>query len=475
MRRWSPESADSRVGFVPVLAANLLPLGGVFVLGWDPVTLAFIYFVEMLFAILFGGLKALFAQRPPIEDEDGIFRVGNDQLARKCGAVELVEWLPPVYPRNVPFALGIPYYAGFIGLYLIAALSEFVSPFALLADPVVAFSVFALVCVQAAEVGWRFVGQRQYERVSPDTVIEKPVRQTFVLLFAVLGLGTAGETLLLGVVVVVKIVGDWARFRDPEDGFFGWLAGPESEASPEPVAVPDEEPETTITVNRRTVLATGSLRGLVRTTFTLLFVVLVLPVALESSGLTATDPLGIVLTLVLFGTVLPAAVCRYTLQYYLTHGTMAYQRRGETLVAYDTLVESPQWAGDVGQFRNVRLLDGHIADRLYDSRTITLQTVYSDTERRLGHLDEPECAITVFKLPIATTRLEPMNRGVAAVAGCVAAFLVAPATLLMIAPGVPADARPAGAFLLIPGIMLTAIIWKRAYPADPSELAGASE
>ena len=96
------------LGVGSILLANLLPLGGVLWLGWDPATLVVIYALEMLFTFPLAGLKAVFAARPPRTDHADASMVNvSSELTEMRGSVTLVSWLPPIYPRNLPFATAI--------------------------------------------------------------------------------------------------------------------------------------------------------------------------------------------------------------------------------------------------------------------------------------------------------------------------------------------------------------------------------
>ena len=58
------------VAFTTTAVANLFPLLGVALLGWDADTLAFVYAVEVVFAVCFSGQKTSCARQPP-DDEPG--------------------------------------------------------------------------------------------------------------------------------------------------------------------------------------------------------------------------------------------------------------------------------------------------------------------------------------------------------------------------------------------------------------------
>ncbi|WP_090385745.1 hypothetical protein [Natronobacterium texcoconense] len=86
----------------------------------------FVYGAEVLLSLLLASGKALFAQQQPTEDRDGgVLTVSNGLLTEKRGRVQVVDWLPPIYLRNVSFSLVVlyvtPVYAFFFAAYLYAA------------------------------------------------------------------------------------------------------------------------------------------------------------------------------------------------------------------------------------------------------------------------------------------------------------------------------------------------------------------
>jgi hypothetical protein len=89
-----PDSAHRRhrLGFGPILLANLVPLVGVARFGWDPGTLVVVYGLELLFTFPFAGVKALFARRSPRTDHDGsnVISVSSD-LTETRGSIDLVR------------------------------------------------------------------------------------------------------------------------------------------------------------------------------------------------------------------------------------------------------------------------------------------------------------------------------------------------------------------------------------------------
>lgn len=465
---------ESKIGFLPILAANLLPLAGVLALDWEPATLALVYCTEVLLSVLLAGLKAPFAQQPPGDHREGVLSVGNAALTERRGSVDLAG-LPPVYIRNLPFTFGVFGGVAWTGIFLLAVLSRFQDPLVGVSDPVVLASIGALLVGQVRDIAKRYVGQKRYETVSPYAVVDTPLRQAFVLVVLTVVTGVGPEA-VLGALVFGKIVVEWAGYSGADKGLLSWVTGPErseKRGRQEPLDVPDGPPTAELRPDRRAVLLTGLFRALVRAPWTLLLLFILWTVLVGLSDVPFASPLAVVVATLLFGVVLPAAVCRRVLGYYLTHGTARYQLRDSTLVASDALVGTPQWAGEVGAFRNVDVRDGYLADRLFNSRTITLQTRRSDELRTLAHVAEPDRLVRTFDMPVVTTELGPMHRGIAALAVVLGVGLTAGAVTLLSAPGAPPERHLFVVFLFPPALLLTTVVWKLSYPDDLSELVGA--
>lgn len=178
----SRQNASGTTAFFPVLLANLIPLVGVLRLGWDPATLAAVYAIEVVLSIPLAGVKALFAARPPPEDrEAGVISVTEAPLSSKCGAVRPVSWLPPIHPRNVPFAAAVCGAAAWIALVVGVAFSQVFDVPALLGRPAILASALALVAGEAIDVARDYLGRRRYVETSPYAVVETPARRAFFL------------------------------------------------------------------------------------------------------------------------------------------------------------------------------------------------------------------------------------------------------------------------------------------------------
>lgn len=467
-----PNDVSDRVAFAPILLANLLPLAGVLALGWEPVTLVLIYGLEVLLSLLLASVKALFAARPPRADrEDGVLSVSSGLLVERRGSLRPVEWLPPIPLRNVSFALTVlyttPVYAFFFGTFLYVVFE----PGPELLGLEVLVGVGALFAGQLAELSQQYVRRRQYERVSPYAAIETPARQVFVVIFALGTLGFAlGSTGALVLVVLVKVLFEWATFRadggDEPSRFLAWFAGPaESDDELEPVDIPSTEPTGRARPDRNAVVRNALYRAGKRTVGHLpmvaiagVLVVLSLSSLLESS---LVVPLG-VLALV---SLVVAAVTIHAVTYALAYATLEYQRRGAYLVAHDRLVEEPQWATRVDELRDVKLVGDRLADRLLGSRTIRVTTGWGETERdrHLGPFVDPDEVVSTLELPLEVTALEPMERKRAM--GAVTLLTIAALSVVATAyvPNGVAFLTQVLAF----GLLLVALwLWQEAFPDE---------
>lgn len=461
-------------GFLPVLAANLLPLCGVVWLGWDPATLVAVYVLELQLLFPIAGVKALFAGRPPAADRDsGVISVTSSDLVAKRGSVTLYDRLPPIYPRNVPFAAAVVGGGAWIGLFVGLALSGVVSFGAVLRRPEVLGSVVALVGSHLVETGTSYVRREGYVDVSPYAVVERPARQGFFLAFVLIAVpatGAAGTTLALAGFVLVKVLFEWSGFRAERGGggrLTGWLSGPDSESVQEPLDVPDGEPSAVIDVDRRAVAASAVWRAVTSTgpfyastaTFVWLGTVVVFAGPEPSSALWTG---GALVALVTFGLMFASDV----VEDLLASGWVTYRRIGDRLVVSDRLTGAPQWSASVGVLRDATVVDTRFPDRYFGTRTITVNVGWGadDPERILGPVGDPDALIEAFELPVRSTELSPLDRRFAGAAVVSGGLLVVGGAALLVTPfGSPGD----GLYLLFLLPLLVVVpkgFWKLAHP-----------
>lgn len=470
----------TRLGFVPILFANLLPLIGVLAFGWNPATLVVIYALELLFTFPLAGVKALFAQRPPQtnrDDDTSVISVSNE-LIEKRGSVELVPWLPPVYPRNLPFATAVVGAAVWFVIIVGVVFSNLFDVAAILTRPEVLVSAFGLVLGQSVET-WREYRRGNYETASPYTVIETPARQTFFLafvLFTTPGITVVGVEIVLGIVVLAKLLIEWSAYRATQGGggrLAKWLAGPQpSEGEREHVRIPDGESDDRIPTDSRAVLYTGTFDVLGRLApfYAMLFIfvwfLLLILLGGEEPSAVMTLGSGIVVFAVFVGLVVAKIG-----MFYLRYGPLEYRRYEDRIVAYDTLLEAPQWSSSIDVLRNVEVVSDRLPDRLLDTRTIAVTTGWDDEDsnRHLGPVSNPDTLIEAFELPVRTTALEPLDRRPAAVVIVCLVGIISTIVFLAVGPWISGSEVLFGTLVYgafgIPAVALVLrLVWEQSYP-----------
>jgi len=150
------------------------------------------------------------------------------------------------------------------------------------------------------------------------------------------------------------------------------------------------------------------------------------------------------------------------IEYALTHGTLTYQRRDETVVAYDDLTKTVQWATPIDDIRDAELCEGELVDRACHTRTFSITTFAGEYDYSVAHLREYDQAVGAFELPVETTAFGPLDRRVAGVIAVVGASgAAAVAGLAYSAPSVGAVAAGFGGPF---GVVTLRSAWKWALP-----------
>ena len=476
-----------RLGFGPILLANLLPLGGVIWLDWDPATVVAIYALELLVTFPLASVKALFAARPPRTHHEGSSVVSvSNELTETRGSVELVSWLPPLYPRNLPFATTVVLGAVWFVIAGGVVLSSVVPLGDALTRPAVLVSALALVVGQSVET-WRDYLRGGYETASAYAVIETPARQAFFLVFVLMvtpDIGVVGVEGAVSVIVLAKLLIEWSAYRATTDGtgrLTGWLAGPDPlETEPDPVSVPDGPPDAVVSTHRRAVLynAVFDVVGK-RALFLVMPFIFVWFVALIVLGDGASPVLTVGVS-VAIGVAFLGSLALRVLMEYLQYGSLEYHRYGDRIVAYDTLLATPQWSASIPALRDVQVVPDRLADRLLETRTVAVTTGWGDDETRryLGPTADADRLVDAFELPVRTTDLDPIDRRPTTVVLVCLAALGCAVVVLAVGPWITLGELVFGGFTYgvfgIPiGGLLLQFVWVQAYPdrtTDPIEI-----
>ena len=413
-----------------IILANILPLLGVFIGGWNVWTLLLLYWIEAFITVLLGALKSLFATQgsPDVVGQ----REPLHELRHKRGGWCPFSALPPIYPRNVPFALSILGVWGSTILPITALLwATIETPIALSWE--VGASVGALLIAQATEFSVDYLGAAKYDDVSAREILQRPTQLTM----AVLGLGLIGLTAsqqtgvaVLGGFVVVKTAlsvswestGPIARTLQTA---FDRLSHDRELSRPQPEPdLPGEAVQSRVTVDPKAVLL-GS-------TSTILLTAVNRGVALLLIGVVAAFVTGHLV----WGSVgLGVLSCVFVVRvgsYYLRYGTIEYQRRGDTLVAYDTVLDAPQWSVPIysrAQFE----IENAIPDRLFDTGTLRISNVEAtptDTVQ-FGPVADLDQAIETLGLPVKHEGRPDQDPAVVGAALVLALFFLGVPVLLL--------------------------------------------
>ncbi|WP_435183449.1 DUF6498-containing protein [Halobellus sp. EA9] len=426
-----PDSTATRLlGGVAVVGANLLPLVGVFAWGWDLSSLLVAYWAEAFSTVLLAAAKALFAERgsPGIPGEIEPLH----ELREKRGGWRFRSGWPPIYPRNVPFALSI------LGFWLVTVLP--LSVFYWLAadlrfalSPDLALGIAALLVAQASDFAFEYIGGDEYAEVSAQEIVRTPTQLSLVVFSVGLLAGTgadgrAGGLAVLALVVIAKTATSTYRYYTEHVGrspvrLGEWLPdGPRDSEPPPELDLPDAEVTDRVAVDARSVLL-GSVGAVL---FGFANRVGLLAVLFLVFAVVAGDPLLIALALLVILAIASARV----LSYFLRYGTVEYQRRGDDLVAYDTALEAPQWIAAVGPRTDFEVRNA-IADRLLGTGTLTISDVESvDRDVRLGPVRDVDRAVEKLDLPVRETDRPDRDPAVIAAASILAlCFLAVPAGL----------------------------------------------
>jgi hypothetical protein len=449
------------VGAAVLLGANLLPLVGVVAWGWSLWSLLVVYWVEAFSTVVLAAVKTLFAERGSPGVPGTIEPL--HELREKRGGLTIREAWPPVYPRNVPFALSM------LGVWCVTVLPLSVL-FWLAADPPLVFSpdlllgLGALVFAQVVDLA-EYVDTGEYADVSAQEIMRTPAQLTVVLLslglFATGG-GRAGGLLLLVGVVLAKTAASLYRFAvehlgTSTLGFVDRLVDDEAFSEPPPeLELPDDDVRARVGVSAKSVLL-GSVWAIAFGFANRLGIGVL---ALSGLAFTTGDPVWIAGGLL----ALVALVAARVLSYVLRYGTIEYQRRGDTLVAYDTLLGAPQWIATVGPSTAFSVKNA-IADRLLGTGTLTISGVESaDRDVQLGPVADLDRVVDTLDLPVEETeRPERDPAVIGAAGGLLLCFLAVPVGLFVTSRVSDAVAGALvfvfGPFLLLPvGVLLWAAL-----------------
>ncbi|MFH5797287.1 DUF6498-containing protein [Haladaptatus sp. CMAA 1911] len=202
------ESAEM-TGFLPILLANLVPLGGFIWFDWHIRELLVIYWIEIVVTLVLYSGAALFAERRVVLEGRTMFLpgIGRDTELDESkwdtdpDGIRLAGWLPPLYRRNLELvAWSLVWGVGFSALPLALYRSTIESAI----TPVVVGSAVIMAVSQLARVRREFFGNHQYETMSVHMVLEIPCRIIAFMAVWMMLLHVPGMFFLVGAVVMFE-------------------------------------------------------------------------------------------------------------------------------------------------------------------------------------------------------------------------------------------------------------------------------
>ena len=297
------------------------------------------------------------------------------------------------------------------------------------------------------------------------------------------GIGVIGVEGVLSVIVLAKLLIEWSAYRAATDGtgrLTGWLAGPDPlETDPDPVAVPDGPPDAVVSTHRRAALynAVFDVVGK-RAPFLVMPFIFVWFVVLVVLGDDASPILAVGVS-VAIGVAFLGSLALRILMRYLRYGSLEYRRYGDRIVAYDTLLATPQWSASIPALRDVEVVPDRLADRLLETRTVAVTTGWGDDEARryLGPTADADRLVDAFERPVRTTDLDPIDRRPTTVVLVCLAALGCAVVVLAVGPWITLGklvfgGLTYGVFGIPIGGLVLRFVWVQAYPdrtTDPIE------
>jgi len=283
------------------------------------------------------------------------------ELREKRGGWTVLEGWPPLYPRNVPFALSL------LGGWSVTVLSLSVTYWLSVDSPAVLtrtllFGLGTLAFAQGFDFVTEYIRRGQYADVSAREILRTPAQLTALLLplalFATGGGRTGGLVILVGVVLgksaasLYRLYGEHSGRPVCELG--DWFETDASLSEPPPeIDLPDEAVRARVTVSAKSAL----LGGLWAIAYGFANRLGLGMLAATGFAVIARDPVGIAIGLLGVGAIVAARI----LSYFFRYGTIEYRRRGDRLVAYGTLLGAPQWCVQLNSGSSSHLCYGTVS------------------------------------------------------------------------------------------------------------------
>jgi len=328
---------------VLAIVAFAVPLIGVLGLNWSVLAMLFISGVETGVYLLRSSFESLFATRETTRSSYSPLPL--EHLLKKRGHLTVSDRLPPVYPRNVPFALSHLGVLGGLAILIGMVIVTRYVPVPGTLDTTVGVAAVAVLVRQVAATIHFFRTEGYVDQSAGSIINRRPLAAgALFLLFLLLasGGGKRGVTAAFLAALVAKLCYDvvdaWTDgeyFQSTRES----LIGEDTD-----VDVPDGDPRFVAETAPEGVLVKGLIIGVLSP--------LLLPVGFVVllSGIAAFGPvIGVATLLALIAARALAEIPIARLQY----GAIEYRVYHSTIVAYDCQLEAPQWQVPRYEIRDV--------------------------------------------------------------------------------------------------------------------------
>lgn len=373
-----------------VVLVDLFPLVGVFAFEWDILPILVLYWVEACVYVARTGFEASFAARP-VDDEFYGIQVPLERLREKRGSVRVVDWLPPVYPRNVPFALNSLWVLAFIGA-VAALVLVFVQPPGTLARPTLIELGAASLLVVARHVATlvEFIREKRYEdHTALSTTARRRWMAVTILAFLLPLAGAGGRsarvglTATLAVIVTGKLLADLVDVLGLDSSIL--TVDPEDHVGDETtIDIPETEPRAVIETNPRGVVIDALLLGTMLAFLPPTVFLVVFGAVAVGLGFGLTAGILTLVSLVAFRAVIEIGIAR------IQYGHLEYRVYEDDVVAYDTLLDAPQWRIARSEITDVRTRTAFTSKLLPGTFGKVSIERRGDSSRSLSHVYDPD-------------------------------------------------------------------------------------
>jgi hypothetical protein len=141
--------------------------------------------------------------------------------------------------------------------------------------------------------------------------------------------------------------------------------------------------------------------------------------------------------------------------YYLRYGTIEYQRRGEMLVAYDTVLDAPQWLVPIHSRARFEIKNA-IPDRLFGTGTLQISNVETAPTNtvQFGPVADLDHATETLDLPVRHEERPEQDPAVVGAALVLALVFLSVPLLLLGSPQVSGAEMAAVMVLIVPFLVI---------------------